>query len=327
VLSRVADALYWMMRYVERAENVARFVDVGLYSSLDVADEQSSAPWSAVLKATEGEARYATLHGEVRAEGVIRFLSFDRRNENGIYACLSKARENARAVREVLPREMWEALNRAYHMVHAASQAEGLLESPHAFFSEVKLASHLLHGLHEATMSHDEGWHFARAGGLLERADQGSRILEGHWLAILRDREAQSAETPLVGLLKSMSAHDMYRRRYRRVAARRVLEFLLFDRDFPRSLLASLLGCQASLQFVTRTPRGSAVHPAERLLGRLVARLAYMDKDELPLATLDEFLRAFREDLVAVDIAVRERFFERDAPPESEAPPSRLAPQ
>ena len=339
MLSRVADALYWMMRYVERAENVARLVDVGLYLNVDLHAAQAEAPsaggsaqgpWAAVLNATGEEDFYERAGAEATAYDVLRFMSFERENQNSILTCLARARETARTIREVISSEMWEQVNRAFLMVQRASQEEGLLHRPHAFFKEVKLASHLFHGLHADVMSHNEGWHFARAGGLIERADQGSRIVSGHFSVILPKHEAQeSVEASLVGLLKSLSAYEMYRKKHRRITPERVLEFLLFDRQFPRSLYACLCGVQQSMQSITGVV-GSAEESMDRLLGRLVARFAYADPKDLELATLEEFLETFRDELVAVDWAIRERFFGAapdDAEPPRTQPPGQVQTQ
>jgi uncharacterized alpha-E superfamily protein len=314
MLSRVADTLYWMMRYVERAENVARFVDVGLSLSVDQQPGGGDArsPWEAVIKASGEDDSYKEHHGTVSADQVLHFMSFDRENQNSILTCLSHARENARSVREVIASEMWEALNRAYLMVQRASQEDALRLRPHAFFKDVKLATHLFRGLHEDTMSHNEGWHFARAGCMVERADQGSRIVEGHYSVLLGDPAhelAPAVEPSLVGLLKSMSAYEMYRKKYRRITAARVLEFLLFDWEFPRSVYACLHRCQRSMRAITGSKAGVPTDEVTKRLGRLVARFAYFDPKDLPLASLEEFLVEFRDELAEVDWTIRARFF------------------
>ncbi len=314
MLSRVADTLYWLMRYVERAENVARFVDVGLYLSVDLSGAPAGAAssWEAVIKASGEEEAYHKNHGSVSADQVLHFMSFDRHNENSILTCLSRARENARSVREIIASEMWEALNRAYLMVHRASQENALKLRPHAFFKEVKLATHLFRGLHEDTMSHNEGWHFARAGCMVERADQCSRIVEGHYSALLANPAhalSDAMDPSLVGLLKSMSAYEMYRKKYRRISAQRVLEFLLFDSEFPRSIHACLYRCERSMRAITGSRAGRADDITNQRLGRLASRFAYFDPSELPLADLEAFLVAFRDELAEVDWTIRTRFF------------------
>jgi uncharacterized alpha-E superfamily protein len=336
MLSRVANALYWMGRYMERAENVARFIDVGLSLSLDLPSEEPQRAWAALLKATGEEEHFSQRVGPlapsnatgaaVAGEAVVRFLSFDRENENSILSCLYKARENARGIREVISSEMWEAANRAYLLVQRAAPSAQTLESPHAFFREVKLASHLFRGLHEDTMSHGEGWHFVRMGSLIERADQGSRIIEGHDAALLRpahEASTDAAAPSLVALLKSMSGYEMYRKRHHRLSAQQVVEFLLLDREFPRSALACLLGAQHSLHTIAATPVGTADDEATRALGALVARLAYLERGALGRGNRDLFLRQLRDALYDVDVAIGARFFGAQAP-DPEGPSSRL---
>jgi uncharacterized alpha-E superfamily protein len=161
-------------------------------------------------------------------------------------------------------------------------------------------------------MSHNEGWHFARAGCMVERADQGSRIVEGHYSVLLGDPAhelAAAMEPSLVGLLKSMSAYEMYRKKYRRITAARVLEFLLFDWEFPRSVYACLHRCQRSMHAISGAKAGVATDDVTKRLGRLVSRFAYFEPKDLPLETLEEFLVAFRDELADVDWTIRARFF------------------
>jgi len=163
MLSRVADSLYWMSRYIERAENVARFIDVNLNLMLDLpagATEQ----WAPLVITTGDDALFAEQYGKATRENVIQFLTFARENPNSIISCLRAARENARSVREIISSEMWEQVNTFYLMVTDLSAAVRVKEAPYEFFREIKMASHLFEGLANATMSHGEGWHFCRLG-------------------------------------------------------------------------------------------------------------------------------------------------------------------
>ena len=176
MLSRVAEAIYWMNRYVERAENVARFIDVNLYLHLDAAS--FAAPqWQPLVSVTGDNALFQELYSASNRENVIRFLTLDYRNPNSIVSCLRAARENARSVREVISSEMWEQINRFYLEVNSAD-ADGVLgREPYAFFSGIKSNAHLLNGITEATMTHGEAWHFGRLGRMIERAENLLRDL------------------------------------------------------------------------------------------------------------------------------------------------------
>jgi len=177
MLSRVAESIYWMTRYIERAENVARFVDVNLNLMLDFPGS-SDQQWQPLVDITGDTEDFKERYGEASQASVIRFLTFDGENPNSILSCLRASRENARTVREVISREMWEQVNKFYLMVTAAAASERAMVSPHDFFSDVRLASQLFAGVTDATLSRNEGWHFRQLGELLERADQTTRILD-----------------------------------------------------------------------------------------------------------------------------------------------------
>src|SRR5262249_49568312 len=162
----------------ERAENVARFIDVNMHLAMDLGGEgmRVADQWSPLVATTGDQELFAELYGEPDQHKAISFLAFDDRNPNSILSCLRAARENARTAREMISSSMWEELNKFYLTVRAAKTREDASYEAHEFFKEVKLASHLLEGITVATMSHGEAWHFARLGRLLERADKTSRI-------------------------------------------------------------------------------------------------------------------------------------------------------
>ena len=170
MLSRVADSIFWMSRYIERAENVARFVDVNLNLTLDLGVEGGE-QWAPLVYTTGDHARFEELHGRPTQQNVIQFLSFDEQNPNSILSCLRAARENARTVREMISSAMWEEVNKFYLMVRSEAAGRLAVEAPYDFFNQIKMSSHLLQGVTDATMSRGEPWHFGRMGRLVERAD------------------------------------------------------------------------------------------------------------------------------------------------------------
>lgn len=172
MLSRVAEAIYWMNRYIERAENVARFIDVNMQLTLDAA--VGSAQWQPLVETTGDRLVFAERYGTATRENVVEFLTFDQKNSNSILSCITRTHENARSVREVISSEMWEQIHRFYLLVRQAAKQRRIMDTPHAFFEEIRNASHLFTGVTDATMSHGEGWHFGRLGQLLERADKTS---------------------------------------------------------------------------------------------------------------------------------------------------------
>ena len=163
MLSRVADSIYWMNRYIERAENVSRFIDVNLHLMLDMpsgADEQ----WDPLLYSTGDYLSFQERVGRATRDSVVKFLTFDKDNPNSIFSCLREARENARTVREIITAEMWEQINTFYLAARSAANLGTVPGEPHEFFTGIKMASHLYEGITDATMAHGEGWHFGRLG-------------------------------------------------------------------------------------------------------------------------------------------------------------------
>jgi uncharacterized alpha-E superfamily protein len=311
MLSRVAESIYWMSRYAERAENVARFVDVSFQVMLDLPDPVGD-PWAGVVTATGDNALYAERYGTATRDDVVRFLAFDTGSPNSILSCLRKARESARSVREVISSEMWEQINKWYLLVRDASVNESVLEDPHDFLNEVKQASHLFVGIAALTMSHGEGWHFGRVGRLLERADQTSRIIDAKQALLLaRPSElgASLDEINLSALLRSVSALEMYRKRYGRIAYTTVIGFLLLEKTFPRSVRYCLNEATRSLHGITGSPPDAGDTAPERRLGRLSALYEYADVEEFLADGLHNHLDGLQSQLNAVGAAMSETFF------------------
>lgn len=292
MLSRVADSIYWLNRYVERAENIARFIDVNLNLLLDSPIGMTQ-QWKPLVLTTGDLPLFQQRYGEPTAENIIQFLTFDREYSNSIISCLSAARENARSVREIISSEMWEQVNAFYFMVKETAQSRSIAELPE-FFAQVKLASHLFAGVMDATMTHNEGWHFGQIGRLLERADKTARILDVKYFILLpsvNDVGTTLDQLQWMALLKSASAYEMYRKcGQHRITPNAVAEFLILNREFPRSIQFCLLQAERSLHQITGTQVGTWCNPAERALGRLRSELEYLTIEEIIQTGLHEFL-------------------------------------
>lgn len=273
MLSRVADAIYWMNRYVERAESVARFVDVNLHLSLDL-PRGTSADWAPIIATTGDDELFRSRHGAPARETAMRFLTFDRDYPSSILSCLEAARENARSVREVISSEMWERLNKLYLSVRDTRPAE-VLAAPYDFFTSVKQGVALFIGTTYLTMSHNEAWHFGRLGRLVERADKTSRIVDvkcyglTHRAASSPGDESDGAVDDIqwAALLKSASALEMYRKRHGRIVPAKVVAFLLFDREFPRAILHCLHAANESLHAIVGPARAAQAAQLSQALG------------------------------------------------------------
>lgn len=311
MLSRVADSIYWMNRYLERAENVARFVDVNLNLLLDLpgsADEQ----WEPLVQTTGDELLFRERFGQATQENVLAFLTFDAGNPNSVFSCLGAARENARSVRETISSEMWEQINKFYLMVRSAAAAGGVLENPHNFYTDVKMASHLFMGITDATMSHGEAWHFGRLGTLLERADKTSRILDVKYFVLLpsvTDVGTSIDDIQWSAVLKSTSAFEMYRKRHGRLAPDLVADFLILDKEFPRSIRSCVVNAEESLHTIGGSPMSAFNNVAERSLGRIRSELDYAQIQEIITGGLHEFHVELRSKLFSVGNDVFDTFF------------------
>ena len=291
MLSRVAESIYWMSRYIERAENVARFVSVNLNLSLDMPGEAGE-QWAPLVVTTGDEEIYQKRYGLYTQDNVIRFLTLDADNPNSIISCLRRARENARGVREIISAEMWEQINKFYLMVENCRGLDGL-DHPSGFYADVILAGQQFQGVTDATMTHGEPWHFCQIGRMLERADKTSRILDVKYFMLLPD--PTEVGTPFddiqwLALLRSASALEMYRQRYGRISPVKVVQFLILDPEFPRAVLHCLSRINESLHAMSGTDIDGFSNVPEQQLGSLRAELAYAKADGIVTGGMHEFL-------------------------------------
>jgi len=328
MLSRVANSIYWMSRYLERADNVARFINVNLHLMLDLSVEAAS-QWMPLVVTTGGESlfreRYAksgTSQEAATQDRVLEFLIFDQENPNSIASCVRAARENARSVRQSISSEMWETVNKMHLAVRHGAKQESLLESPYDFLENIKNSYHLFIGLTESTMTNNESWHWARLGRLLERADQTSRIVDVKYYFVLPTIEYVGMpydNLHWAALLKSATAFEMYRKKYRRIAPQWVTEFLLLDHEFPRSIRHCLIKAEHSLHSITGSPVGTFHNPAEQRLGRLRSDFDFARIEEIIDFGLHEYLDTFQSRLFEVGNAIFDTFVAVDTPAQSQS--------
>lgn len=311
MLSRVAECVFWMSRYIERAENTARFIEVNQNLTLE-ADAGGGPQWVPLIDTSGDRDLFEELYPGADRDAVVRFLAFDPLNPNSILSCLAKARENARTIRENITTEMWEEINTLYYVVKRAANDPQVLRGPYIFLNRVKLASLTLIGITDATMSHGEPWHFARLGRLLERADKTTRILDVKYFVLLPKPAAVGSPVDVVqwsALLKSASALEMYRKAHGRISPEKVADFLLLDRLFPRSVRYSLVGAEDSLHAITGTPVGTFTNRAEQLLGRVRSELDYTHVSDVISQGLHEFIDELQAKLNDVGAATHSTFF------------------
>jgi uncharacterized alpha-E superfamily protein len=317
MLSRVADSIYWMSRYVERAENVARFVDVNLQLMMDCPDDGGQ-QWEPLVLISGDHADFAKRYGAATYDNVLKFLAFDHENPNSIVSCLRSARHNARSVREIISSEMWLQLNKFYLAVNSVAERGLALDELHGFFDEVKSSSHLFNGIADATMTHGEGWHFGRLGKHLERADKTSRILDVKYFILLRsvtDVGTAWDDIQWAAVLRSTSSFEMYRKDHGRITPKGVVDYLLLNRYFPRAVNHCLIRMRESLHCISGTTVGSFKNSAEKRIGQLCSELSYTSVDEIIASGLHEYIDALQVKMNQVGVDIHETFFARKATP------------
>ena len=300
-----------MSRYVERADNVARFIDVNLKLMLDQ-PEGYEQQWGPLVNTTGDQETFEKRFGKPDQQKVIWFLTFDPENPNSILSCLQAARENARSVREIISTTMWEELNLFYLNIRAASASFDGSDRAHQFYPEVKRGSHLFQGATDSTLTRNEAWHFLELGRMIERADKTSRILDVKYYILLRSVSEVGSpfdELQWAAVFRSASAFEMYRKSHGRLSASGITRFLLLDDQFPRAVRCCLDRARLSLHAITGTPLGSFQNSPERLFGQLCSDLAFTSMDEINAQGLHEFLDDLQTKVNLVGAGIYETFF------------------
>ncbi len=312
MLSRVANCLFWLSRYLERADNTARLVDVNLQLLLDQRSrdpETLAGHWMPIVQSAGDEALFRSLYPEASAANVTDFLVFHPANSNSILGSITQSRENARMVRDQITIELWEELNRLYLFLHTPRAATLLRSSPVEFFQEVRAVSLHLQGLVDATILHNEGWHFLQAGKFLERADKTSRILDVRHHAF-PERGAPAATSSVSALewaavLRSCSAWDAYKAVHgAEVHPALVAEFLLLSDEFPRSVRFAVQELDTCLRRISGVVPGRFSNDAEKLAGRLLAELQFGTANEIFATGLHRYIDELQFKLNAIGEAL-----------------------
>lgn len=318
MLSRVAENLYWMSRYVERAENVARLLDVGFDLELDDATLEISrepAPVEGVLNILGCRNAFQKRHGPgpTDRDAVLRFLTFDRGNSLSILAMVAAARENARGTQEAVSTEVWGQINRLYLYLNGPKAQRRFADSPSRFYDGLKRACVLFAGLIDGTLPHNEVYHFLQVGRYLERAGQIARILadRAHQLQPpggLGDRPLQLVHG--TSLLRICSAHDAYLRTYQdQIDSECIVQYLVLNADFPRSVRFAVERCSASLREISGADSDEYGSESERLLGRLAGELRYLEAAEIFARGLPGFLADLLRTCDLVGRAIHQSYF------------------
>jgi uncharacterized alpha-E superfamily protein len=289
MLSRVSDSLYWMSRYLERAEHTARVMEVQYNLLLELSPGSEEDRWARVLrslgsKAVEGEGARALTHS----------LASDSGSRVSIVHSIVSARENARQVREQISSEMWEQLNRMFHEVKRASVEDIWEQGPVDFLQAIKEGAHLFQGVTDSTMTHGEGWQFIQLGRYLERAAEVSTLLDVHYTHFQShyDAPVETADhLEWIGLLKSFTAFEAYCKVFTaEPRPDRIAEFLILHPTFPHSIRFSVDQVEAALTAIGEESPVKRSSRVERIAGRLRAMLGFSQIDEIMTTGLHTYL-------------------------------------
>jgi uncharacterized alpha-E superfamily protein len=284
MLSRIAESLFWLARYIERAEDTARILDVNYHMMLEQSQQSYQLRWDPLIIMAGEEERFRKWYDKSNAENVFEFLAFRQDNPSSIVQCIAKARENARTIRDCISQEMWEDINGFYHLLSHFNPADEIAAGPHRFCDKIKFGAHRFHGVTDATLPHDEGWQFLRVGWSLERAEMTARLVDVQYQNLLD-------ELPMVGaadnhqwmaVLRSVGAYEAYHRQFHSpIEQEKVAGMLILHPQHPRSIRFSATEVQAGLRAISGTRPGTYANEAERLAGKVVERLSYDTVDEI----------------------------------------------
>lgn len=282
MLSRIADSLYWLARYIERAEETARILDVNYHMMLEQPSQSCRLQWDPLVSMAGESQRFGQFYKRATSRTVFEFLAFRPDNPSSILECITKARENARTIRDRISREMWEDINGLFHAMTRFKPQIEMAAGPHRFCETVKFGSHRFHGVAEATLPHDEGWQFLKIGWLLERAEMTARLVDVQYRNLLEaSAVVGEGDSHLwMAVLKSVGAYETYRRLYHSpIEPQKVAEMLILNPQHPRSIRFSMTGVQSALREISGSVTGAYANEAERLAGKVLESLRY-DKIE-----------------------------------------------
>ncbi len=330
MLSREAEALYWVGRYLERAEATARRFDVEYHSRLESESSRTATlGWHALLFSSGDGATYRERYGAADEGSLVTFLILDDQNPNSIRACVAAARENARSIRDEISSEMWEHLNR-FHLELGEQTLETVLSrTPYSLLQWVKCSCWLFDGIAERTMIRGEGWQFLQCGKFLERAESTARLLDGKSYAMIDADEEIAGALDLhqwTALLKSAGAFEAFRKTRSGSTPADIIAFVLLNARFPGSIRYSTARVEAALRAITRRDGADDGNEAERCAGRLLASLIHARAEEV-VFDLHTYLTGLVGECATLHGAVVRTFFSHLAwrPWEAEAAESAFA--
>ena len=310
MLSRVADSLYWINRFVERAENISRFLEVSNAMALDNPSGNAE-PWLPLIDANGDRQHFDQSYPRRSSKDVRDFLLLDLDNPNSIVSCISNARENARQIRDVISTEMWEHIN---DLFWSLQDGEVLWSEPdQEQLRTIRRGCQLFYGITDVTLSRDQAWLFSRLGRLIERADKTSRILDVKYFLLLPVPSAVGGvldELQWIALLRTAGAYQMYRQSVQQaIGPISVARFLLLDPIFPRSVRFCLQEINDTLERIQHKPIPGSPDDLECLRGQLVAKWSYVRIESLIDRGLHEVIDQLQTDLNHLHGLIQKSYF------------------
>ena len=300
-----------MSRYAERAGNTARLINVNLGLAIDTHNSVEH-EWDPIVKVTGDMDLFRNLYDRTTRENVINFMVLDPNNPNSILSCVNQARENASSVREIISSEMWLLINRFYHRLNSEESRDKLLDNPSKFCEVAKVQSLLFHGSGYVSISHGEAWHFSELGKQMERADNTSRILDVKYYTLLPKAELVGTSIDnmqWIALLKSTSALETYKAKHQQISVDNVLNFLILDNQFPRSIIYCVARADESLHCISNSPSGSYNNITEKKMGRLLSDLQFTSVGEIIQNGMHEYLKSFQHKINEVGNCIYDDYF------------------
>ncbi len=311
MLSRVAESLYWTARYLERAEDVTRLLDVNFHALLDAQVGDRGEAWQRIVSLLGDSESFGEHFDEATAASVGEWVLWHDGNSNAVVNCVTLARENARSVREQISGEMWEAINNLFLLVRGANR-RAISRGPHAFFEQLRNGTFLFQGAADATMTQGDPYEFIRLGLHLERASKTVRIVRSGYPAAVALNEDNPARTQaLISLLKCCGAWEAFVRRHgTRCEPLAIAEDLIRARELPRSVLYCLATCRDAVTRLSPEPTAP-----QRVLGRLCADLEYADVGDVSGSTIDARLGDLLAGIHATGDSITKTYFSSRALP------------
>lgn len=314
MLCRVADSLFWMSRYMERAEDTVRLVDVTLQTLLEseyARDDISYSHWKPLLASLGDQELFESQYKERDSHKVTAFLSFSKKNPSSVFSCIAGARENARMIRDQISSEMWETINKMYLYLKNTDADKVCSELKFEFFEKIKEYSILFQGITESTFPHQLGYEFIMCGRQIERADKTCRILDTkRFMRTMSDDAVDSLDdAQLAALLRGCSALEAYHRIFvSDIEEANVHSFLMLSRDFPRSVLYCVNRLQQSIHAISKCPTHQYSNEAERQVGLLLSKLNYANDADLHGDGAAKMIEEVEDRLAKIAISLSERY-------------------